>query len=244
MTVSTYKNSDFLSKYERELKARQEISFRQIRKMIGDIAGKKVIDIGTGPGNLAKELSDKGARVIGVDSSEQWIISCKEKYTESKHLQFIHTGGGNLSSIKSKSIDVVIMNVVLPNVDSLQEVEKIFKEVGRVLKKNGLFIFSDLHPILKMSAKIHPDRYQKYLPSFSYFKDGSSFTSGIVFDKKKREKIEFNNRHWTLETYTKFLTNEGLVIYSLTEPTYRKGDPTLLLEYAIPEYLLFGCKKI
>ena len=246
MSVSTYKDDLFLKKYEKYLTARQKICFRAIDTLIKplSIKYKTVVDIGCGPGNLASTLSKRGAYVTGTDKSASWISFCKKKYTENKHLKFVTADGGKMPFIKSHSVDVVIMNLVLPNVDSLKGVTQIFKEVGRILKKDGVFIFSDIHPILKMSSKVHPDRYQKYKQNFSYFLDNSGYTSGITFGKKVGESIEFNNKHWTLETYTKLLSKAGLYVYSLSEPTYKKGDPQLLLEYKIPEYLMFACKKI
>jgi len=212
-------------------------------KMLKPLKGKKILDVGCGPGNLAKEMADLRASIVAVDQSEKWIRICKKRHEESRNLKFLTADGGRLSFIQSKSVDAVVLNLVLPNVNSLNEVKRIFKEVGRVLKKGGIFIFSDLHPICVMTPKISPDRYQKYSRDFSYFKDGSVFVAGVVLNKDGKKKIEFKNRHWKLETYSRLLEQAGLYIYKLSEPTYSKRDPVLLRRYRIPEYLLFGCKK-
>jgi 2-polyprenyl-3-methyl-5-hydroxy-6-metoxy-1,4-benzoquinol methylase len=41
--------------------------------MLGDVAGKAVLDAGCGPGIYAEELLERGASVIAVDASEQMI---------------------------------------------------------------------------------------------------------------------------------------------------------------------------
>ena len=139
------------------------------------------------------------------------------------------------------TFDAVVMNMVLINVDTIDEIGRIFKEIYRVLKSDGLLIFSDLHPIMKMTVK-HADRNQKYLQGFSYFKDGSQFIAGIKFGDGKI--IEFTDRHWTLETYTKLLQDSNLYISLIAEPTYAEDATGILKEYKIPEYILFMCKKV
>ena len=94
-----------------------------------------------------------------------------------------------------------------------------------------------------MTPKVFPDRYQKYSLKFSYFKDGSEYIAGIMLNEKKNQKIEFYNRHWTLETYTTLLDKLGFSVFRLTESHYGKDAPKLLQQYKIPEYLFFGCKK-
>ena len=241
MSVSTYTDDEFLKKYEERAEVHKLVPFKKIIELLGDIKGKHVLDLGCGTGDLTEELTEKGATMVGADKSAKWIDFCKKRYGKKKNLSFERADGVDLSKFKTASFDAVTMNMVLLNVDTLEEIGKIFKEVSRVLKLEGIFIFSDLNPILKMIPKT-ANRTQTNLPGFSYFKDGSQLTAKI--ELKDGGFIEFVNRHWTLETLTKLLEEAGLCVTRLAEPTYEKDAPGVLKEFTIPEYILFVCKKM
>jgi ubiquinone/menaquinone biosynthesis C-methylase UbiE len=240
MSVSTYTDDEFLKKYEKRAKIHKLVPFKKIVELLGDIRKKHILDLGCGTGDLTQELSKKGAVMVGADKSQKWIDFCKNRYGSQKDLSFELADGVNLSKFKTAAFDAVTMNMVLLNVDTIDEIGKIFKEISRVLKPEGMFIFSDLHPILKMTPK-NVNRTQTNLPGFSYFKDGSQLTAKIDLDSGGF--IEFTNRHWTLETLTRLLGEAGLCITRISEPTYEKDAPGRLKEFTIPEYILFVCKK-
>ena len=50
-----------------------------VAELLGNIAGQRVLDVGCGDGRLTRELVDKGAAVVGIDSSTSMIDSAKEK---------------------------------------------------------------------------------------------------------------------------------------------------------------------
>jgi ubiquinone/menaquinone biosynthesis C-methylase UbiE len=209
-------------------------------KLLESMKGKKILDIGCGSGELDEEMARRGATVIGLDKSEKWISHCAKTHHLSG-LSFIRADAAKKLPFRAAEFDAVVMNMVLLNVATLSEVRAIIREVGRVAKKGGTFIFSDLHPICIMMPKVPPRRYQKYSADFSYFKDGAKYIAGVALDGK--EKIEFRNKHWTLETYSSILEKAGFSIYRLSEPTYGKDAPALLRRYKIPEYLLICCEK-
>lgn len=45
--------------------------------------GEKILDVGCGTGDLACQMADAGAKVVGIDSSEKMIAKAKEKYPHS-----------------------------------------------------------------------------------------------------------------------------------------------------------------
>ncbi len=241
MTVSRYNGAAFLDAYRVELEARQSICFATLANMIRPVKGKYIVDLGCGPGNFSKQLEKLGAIVWGVDRSPEWIEYCKKSYRESATLKFVTANGANLSFLRDEQVNIVVMNLVVPNVASYTELSRIFAEVGRVLKPGGAFVFSDLHPALIVSPKVSPDRSNWYAPGFSYFRNGSEFVARIKLGK--RPPIEFQNKHWTLETYTRLLSRAGMTIFRIAEPTYGVHAPRKLRSYKIPEYIMFGCVK-
>jgi trans-aconitate methyltransferase len=50
-----------------------------VAELLGDIGGQRVLDLGCGDGRLTQELVEKGASVVGIDSSESMIESARDK---------------------------------------------------------------------------------------------------------------------------------------------------------------------
>lgn len=230
-----------MAQYKERAKIHELVPFRDIIALLAPLKGKKVLDAGCGIGNLSKIMISRGAKVVGVDASPKWIDYCQSTYKKTSNLEFHHTDIGSMKFLKNASFDAVVMNMVILNVYSLPHVKKVIKEIGRVLKPGGVFIFSDLHPLCMMGVQLPHIRYMIPNRGFSYFKDGADYATGI---KQRNYKIEFSNKHWTLETLTSILEKENLYIYRLLEPTYKKSDPKEFQNFKIPEYLLFACRKI
>jgi ubiquinone/menaquinone biosynthesis C-methylase UbiE len=241
MKVSTYTERKFLQKYQEKVGAHMYVPFQKIIELLKPISGKKILDIGSGSGELAFELAKKGGQVTGVDISKKWIDYCNAEYKNSQ-ITFVRGDAAKRLPFKFNSFDAVVMNMVLLNVSTWSEVEAIFKEIARVLKPNGVLIFSDLHPLCIMSADVPPTRSQTYSKNFSYFKKGAGYTAKVLLGGGK--KMEFHNKHWPLEDYTDVLNKNGLCIYKIAEPTYSKNAPKILQKFKVPEYILFGCKKL
>lgn len=113
---------------------------------MGEIkTGEAVLDLGSGAGFdcflAAKKTGDSG-NVIGVDMSEEMIAVAKanaEKYGY-KNVEF-HLGDIENLPVDNDSIDVAISNCV---VNLAPDKLKVFKEIYRVLKKDGRMYISDI----------------------------------------------------------------------------------------------------
>lgn len=240
MDIANYNDNEFIEKYKKMPLLHPFVVFPAIHKALGDIKNKKILDLGCGSGSFSYALVERGAHVIGVDLSEKWIEICKKEYPHEKNITFICADGTNLTQFANDSFDFVVMNMVLINIPTLDKVNKIFQEVSRVLKKSGQLVFTDLHPLALMIEDTLCESIT-YLHGFSYFKDGSKFTSKVKL--ADYSVIEFKDIHWTIETYTRCLYDAKMCISRIIEPKPIKGAPFFLKDYKIPEHIIFVCNK-
>lgn len=100
-----------------------------------DIAGKKILDVGSGWGEVSVELANAGANVIGVEPDNEVLrISQLLASMQKSHVKFIH-GYAESLPFPDESFDIVVCNDVLEHV---QDVDKSLSEMIRVVKVNGL----------------------------------------------------------------------------------------------------------
>jgi ubiquinone/menaquinone biosynthesis C-methylase UbiE len=132
-------------------------------KLIGSVKNKNVLDLGCGGGQISIAFAKKGARVTGIDLSEKHIEFAK-KLAKKRNVKILFEQGSfqQLPSIKSKSQDIVFSSWAFLYSPDLGQV---FKEVHRVLKKGGLFVFSQDHPFFHCFGNENLEIKQSYLKS-------------------------------------------------------------------------------
>lgn len=94
-------------------------------------------DLGCGPGNTTKYLSDLGVKISGLDLSEKIIEQAKSVFPE------INFQRGNFLSLdfRSDSIAGIVAFYAVVHFTEKQ-IKKAFQEIFRVLKPGGLFLFT------------------------------------------------------------------------------------------------------
>lgn len=108
------------------------------------IKNKNVLELGCGGGQCSIFLSKKGAVCSGIDISEKQIRYAVKLAKENNVKIDYHVGSGeNLNRFKNNEFDVVLSVFAMQYINNL---DKCFDEVNRVLKKDGRFIFSLDHP--------------------------------------------------------------------------------------------------
>ena len=100
-----------------------------------------MLEIGIGPGsNLKHYDTDKVISILGVDPSKELnTIAKKRADKDNLNIEFLIESASNLS-VESESIDTVVSTYALC---SIPEPNKTLQEIKRVLKKDGVFIFSE-----------------------------------------------------------------------------------------------------
>ena len=111
--------------------------FREVAKFI-EPTGGKILDIGSADGVFTKVILDKSKaeEIVGIDVLAQSVAWAKKHWKKHKELKF-RVGDAHRLDFKPQSFDAVFALEVMEHV---YHPEKVFKEMKRVLKKNGYVI--------------------------------------------------------------------------------------------------------
>ena len=240
MKTTNYKKKKIIEKYSKKTLAAIHINYPAFLKLLRGIRGKEILDIGCGAGWLAGKLVERGARVSAVDSSPKWIEICKQN-SGLKKIAFSIADAADLGIFKAESFDIVIANMVFLCASSGPQIEKMFREAGRVLRRGGSFIFSDCHPVTNLTGSTGT-KVSKPPRGFCYFKEGAKYKATYLLSDYSR--IEFIDAHWSLGFYSRLLKKNGMMLEEILEPRPVSMDPRKRFgNYNIPEYIIWKCRK-
>ena len=136
----------------------------------GDVADLNIADLGCGEGYCARELVKRGAdQVDGIDISQGMINAANIAAGADRKMSF-QIGNIKSTPFSSSHYDIAIGAFVY-NYLSVKETRLSFKEVHRILKVGGRFIFCVPHPAFPF---IHR---QNSRPFYFDFKTGGYFSS-------------------------------------------------------------------
>jgi ubiquinone/menaquinone biosynthesis C-methylase UbiE len=110
--------------------------------------GRVILDLACGQGFFTRQFHEAGAKVIGVDISRKMIELAKKN--SPKEIEYHVAPAHRLGFIKDGSIDVVTIILGIQNIENINDV---FKEVSRVLRKNGRMFIAMNHPAFRVLKK-------------------------------------------------------------------------------------------
>ena len=234
MTKETKKWWEYSSQgYQKECKIPVDIHYgpgspnEKHLKLLGNLKSKHILEIGCGGAQCSIAFAKQGAIVSAMDISFEQLKFAKRLAEKNKaKIKFYQGDIKNLKQIKSNSQDIVFSAFALQYVDDLF---KCFKEVNRVLKKNGIFVFSLDHPFFRTLDS------EKLKLKDSYFSTGKKI---ITFSGDKTKKFIIYN-HTISELYNP-LIKASLFVEKIIEPDSRKRyayDPWYGIWDYTPKYL-------
>lgn len=134
-------------------KVTRNVLNRLLKKHLHNFKNPELLDIGSGTGFIVEILSQFSGNVTGVDITSVAVAELKRRFHS---LQFYETDiSTDVLPIAESSVACCTAASVLYHIVHDEGLEKALKEIHRVLKPGGIFIFSDYFLHNKNFAIIH-----------------------------------------------------------------------------------------
>jgi ubiquinone/menaquinone biosynthesis C-methylase UbiE len=222
-----------------------------VERLLGDVKGKKLLDAGCGEGYLARFYAKKGADVTAIDLSQR-LIETSERLTEEEGISIDYRVDNvcYIESVPDAEFDIVLSNLVLLNVQCLDDA---IKEFHRVLKIEGVLVFSIVHPAFNFYGPGSWEMGEK--DPETNRRDGIYFKIDRYFEEKEYERYWKTKQgekfpepisffHRTLSTYFNSLSSAGFRLLEFAEPRPTEENQFFDRERRIPFFAVFKATKV
>ena len=177
-----------------------------LEELVGDVAGKDVLSLACGQGQDARLLARLGATVTGIDVSPEMLRYAREHEAAApRGIAYVHGDAQELAVFADAGFDGVVCHMALMDIPDLASA---IRSVARVLRADGWFVFSIVHPCFHAHVENTTDylvdhRYRKQIPP---------------------DWLPEHAYHRPLGTYVNELSQAGFRIERMAEVHWREED--------------------
>jgi SAM-dependent methyltransferase len=167
---------------------------------------RRVLDIGCGEGQVARQLAASGARVVGLDPTAAQITAASGRAGGPRYLR----GRAEALPCGDATFDTVVLCAALEHVEDF---EGALQEVARVLEPGGRFVLVLAHPFLQTpGAGWVDDRVlnQRYWRIGAYLEEERAF-------HEVAPGVDLLFVHRPLSRYVRAMGRAGLLIDDMDE---------------------------
>ena len=239
---SVYDNPEFFTEYiaarDRKGSLNDLIEQPEIKKLLPDISGKRVLDLGCGYGTNCAEFSDAGAaRVVGIDLSEKMLGVAKSEHADDR-ITFVHMDMSDVDSLDEK-FDLIFSSLAFHYV---RDFESLTKKLYDKLNDDGELLFSQFHPLHTAGGD-----------GFDFDEEGNAVSYKLRdYARPAIRRIDWivdgvEIYHRTFGDITNSLSDAGFVIRRIVEPMPSEEAiavrPKLTKHFIRPCYLIVSAIK-
>lgn len=183
---------------ESRIESRRLVTNQAIIDAVLSRSPKTVLDIGCGEGWLARALSERGVRAIGVDVVPALIDQANRAGGgEFRVASYEAIAAGELDV----TVDVAIANFSLIGAES---VENLVRRAPSLITRGGAFIIQTLHPVIATGDQPYADGWR----TGSWTGFSNDFTDPAPWYFR------------TLESWISLLVRSGLRVVEMREPVH------------------------
>ena len=208
------------------------------KKLIGNLKGKSVLDIGCGNGWLTYLLGKKAREVLGCDVSGEMINLARKEHLL-PNMKYAVLDATKIESLGRK-FDIITCSLMLHASRDKKALVQTLRGANSLLNKNGSMVILVPHPCFSTQNKRDYNTYT-FSQDFNYFEDDQEYRVKLVSQKGTNT---FTNKFYNLEDYFDAFRKAGFVVNQIIEPHVldkylSKYKNLWTSELKIPFYLIF-----
>ena len=182
-------------------------------RLLGDLRGKRVVELGCGAAQNSIAFAKQGAIAIGVDASAEMLaIGRRLCDREEVRVELRQGDVADLAFVRADSVDLVFSSCAFGFVEDLS---RVFRQVHRVLRTGAPLVFSLAHPAYHMIDGDDPEQPPRIRRSY--------------FDHTPRQRTSygatFTVYHHTIGDLHTSLTRASYSVDTILEPQPVAGGP-------------------
>jgi ubiquinone/menaquinone biosynthesis C-methylase UbiE len=175
-------------------------------RLAGEVRGARVCDVGCGEGRFSRFLSERGAKVVGVEPTPSLVGAAQNADPQGCYLR----AGGEWLPLMSDTFDLVVSYLVLIDIDDYR---KAIAEMTRILKPGGRFLIANLNSFCTTRER-------------AWLRDEEGKLLHVAVDDYFEERgarvswadIDIINYHRPFQDYMQALLQQGLRLTDFEEP--------------------------
>lgn len=186
--------------------------------VLGPLAGKDVLEVGSGAGQCSRWVRSQGGRSFGLDLSYRQLQHSRRIDDATGVVVPSVLGTATHLPFRGRSFDVVFCS--FGALQFVSDIEVAVAEAARVLRPGGRFAFSITHP----SRWVFPDD-----PGEAGLVAGQSYWDRTPYVEVDPDTgtVAYVEHHRTLGDWVALLAGAGFVITDLLEPEWPEGHDRL-----------------
>lgn len=194
----------------------QKVIEPNLIRILGDVSGKNILDLGCGQGYFCRKLASCGAIVSGVDVSPELIEKAsKRSLDEGLKIRYVVSPAEDLFSCANQSEDIVLSVLATQN---MRELDRVISEVKRILRPDGRFVFILNHPAFRVPQDsdwyFNPENKKQGRVVTKYMSEASV---KIDMHPGSTQKTFTYSFHRPLQVFVKWLAKNNMAITKLEE---------------------------
>lgn len=120
-----------------------QVEFETLRQFMGNLDGKRVLDLGCGVGRNGLQLAQYAEEVVGYDISEVGVAKANEFARQLGILNF-HAELNNFSEVQEDAFDIILCVNMLHHTP---EPHTVLSSINKALRKGGQLIIMENNPL-------------------------------------------------------------------------------------------------